>query len=213
MPRRPSHPATTRAERDPGNPARESRRDADTPAARDAARRAAYPRPCGTDRWRRKPPGAHNHGLSHLYADPGHHPRQRISVGHRHGPAGRNEPGPHVVGRREARSGAGGADGHGYRPTQAGGHPSDVDRNAAQGDPAHDRLLRAQPGVYALRPLSGAGLAHRHRRSGGRLRDRKSTRLNSSHVKSSYAVFCSKTKKNKNAIYKVKKKKEISTKK
>src|SRR6266511_4733682 len=31
--------------------------------------------------------------------------------------------------------------------------------------------------------------------AGGSSRDRKSTRLNSSHVKSSYAVFCSKTKK------------------
>src|SRR5215475_15516686 len=37
--------------------------------------------------------------------------------------------------------------------------------------------------------------------------DRKSTRLNSSHVKISYAVFCLKKKKKKNKILKIKKKK------
>src|SRR6266511_4655432 len=43
------------------------------------------------------------------------------------------------------------------------------------------------------------------------LRDRKSTRLNSSHVKSSYAVFCLKKKKKhkKNTKKKIKKKKNI----
>src|SRR6266496_5511978 len=38
--------------------------------------------------------------------------------------------------------------------------------------------------------------------------DRKSTRLNSSHVEISYAVFCLKKKKNKNTIYFLKKKKK-----
>src|SRR5207253_8096467 len=43
----------------------------------------------------------------------------------------------------------------------------------------------------------GAGLPHRRRRrnSGSVTRDRKSTRLNSSHVAISYAVFCLKKKK------------------
>src|SRR5690606_40759376 len=41
------------------------------------------------------------------------------------------------------------------------------------------------------------GVADRHYAGGGALRrDRKSTRLNSSHVKISYAVFCLKKKKN-----------------
>src|SRR5215475_13142080 len=55
----------------------------------------------------------------------------------------------------------------------------------------------ASPRLRAGRPLDG--------RVGGRLlgladRDRKSTRLNSSHVKISYAVFCLKKKKKKNKI-------------
>src|SRR5436309_10520295 len=48
--------------------------------------------------------------------------------------------------------------------------------------------------VLAVRNGSRGGDVHaRHPR-----RDRKSTRLNSSHVKISYAVFCLKKKKNKN---------------
>src|SRR5215475_15257542 len=41
--------------------------------------------------------------------------------------------------------------------------------------------------------------------------DRKSTRLNSSHVKISYAVFCLKKKKKKKTIYTIKKKNKKST--
>src|SRR5215475_14732541 len=41
-------------------------------------------------------------------------------------------------------------------------------------------------------------------------RDRKSTRLNSSHVKISYAVFCLKKKKKKNALPQHKKKKKTN---
>src|SRR5690554_7354052 len=41
------------------------------------------------------------------------------------------------------------------------------------------------------------------------VRDRKSTRLNSSHVRISYAVFCLKKKKNKKKINKTKKTKKI----
>src|SRR5690606_41426217 len=52
-------------------------------------------------------------------------------------------------------------------------------------------------GGFLVQPLAGAGLQF----LGGVLvealdRDRKSTRLNSSHVKISYAVFCLKKKKN-----------------
>src|SRR6266851_7317904 len=48
----------------------------------------------------------------------------------------------------------------------------------------------------------------RHRRREDRRRDRKSTRLNSSHITISYAVFCLKKKKNKhNKEYLQKKKK------
>src|SRR5690606_41631354 len=58
-------------------------------------------------------------------------------------------------------------------------------------------LLGHQHGVLGTlgRELHGqpdAGPGHRP----GRLEDRKSTRLNSSHVKISYAVFCLKKKKN-----------------
>src|SRR5215469_17077797 len=54
------------------------------------------------------------------------------------------------------------------------------------------------------------------RRSAGRRGDRKSTRLNSSHVEISYAVFClkkKKKKKKKNKINKQKKKKKKKNKK
>src|SRR5207253_4452400 len=43
------------------------------------------------------------------------------------------------------------------------------------------------------------------------MRDRKSTRLNSSHVAISYAVFCLKKKKKKKKIKKYKKYKELNT--
>src|SRR6266446_8881330 len=53
---------------------------------------------------------------------------------------------------------------------------------------------------------------HAGRDRGGRLRDRKSTRLNSSHLVISYAVFCLKKKKKKK-IKKIKKKKKKKKKK
>src|SRR3712207_7647430 len=55
--------------------------------------------------------------------------------------------------------------------------------------------------VRARRGVLGGGGSHicpgsrRPRRSAGRLADRKSTRLNSSHANISYAVFCLKKKK------------------
>src|SRR5690606_40057887 len=66
--------------------------------------------------------------------------------------------------------------------------------------PARDRARPSGPDTVRVRRAIGDGHARRGRRA--RLRrdasvragDRKSTRLNSSHVKISYAVFCSKKK-------------------
>src|SRR6266480_5073616 len=57
----------------------------------------------------------------------------------------------------------------------------------------------------------GGGRRHRACRAGGRHagRDRKSTRLNSSHMSISYAVFCLKKKKKKQSEIIIKKKKKI----
>src|SRR5690242_21277239 len=58
---------------------------------------------------------------------------------------------------------------------------------------------RLEPPAQDLRPARRARRHRRGQRSGGRLgrrRDRKSTRLNSSHMSISYAVFCLKKKKN-----------------
>src|SRR5690349_23423489 len=65
-------------------------------------------------------------------------------------------------------------------------------------------LFRSQGGFRSSRRLRGLdewarANAHAGRGDHGRLaRDRKSTRLNSSHVEISYAVFCLKKKKKKN---------------
>src|SRR5437667_2746362 len=68
-------------------------------------------------------------------------------------------------------------------------------------------LFRSRAGAPARRrarrvraAARGAGL--RARRSGRRREDRKSTRLNSSHITISYAVFCLKKKKKKQDIQK-----------
>src|SRR5436309_10821801 len=71
---------------------------------------------------------------------------------------------------------------------------------------------RADPGSRRLRRSRVRRRAHpwsrgRDRSRGGRHgRDRKSTRLNSSHVKISYAVFCLKKKKKKKKQQKARKK-------
>src|SRR5215204_7348224 len=77
--------------------------------------------------------------------------------------------------------------------------------------------------LFRSRPRLPAGererLQHLHDAVGRRVRDRKSTRLNSSHTVISYAVFCLKKKKKKkrNNIYnkkkKIKKKKKRKKKK
>src|SRR5437868_8290845 len=63
---------------------------------------------------------------------------------------------------------------------------------AAARGPPHAR----RPGDYGVTPGGGgAAVARRHHE------DRKSTRLNSSHVSISYAVFCLKNKKNSTRIH------------
>src|SRR3712207_6905524 len=70
------------------------------------------------------------------------------------------------------------------------------------GAPAEDD---AEPvGAHRLRQEAGEGRigrADHHGPERERLRDRKSTRLNSSHANISYAVFCLKKKKNIQTLY------------
>src|SRR6266702_236061 len=73
------------------------------------------------------------------------------------------------------------------------------------------RSLR--PRAQTAAPASSDPRADRARAAPRRRRDRKSTRLNPSHVAISYAVFClKKKKKKKNSISKIKKKNEKNTK-
>src|SRR5690606_40017557 len=68
---------------------------------------------------------------------------------------------------------------------------------AAPDPPPHGRAGPAGAAVDDLRKRRAAPAARRGgaaARPGPRRRDRKSTRLNSSHVKISYAVFCSRKK-------------------
>src|SRR3712207_8585879 len=58
----------------------------------------------------------------------------------------------------------------------------------------HGSRPHARPGAHV--PAAGALRARRGDRA-GRMQDRKSTRLNSSHANISYAVFCLKKKKKK----------------
>src|SRR5437868_8940850 len=68
----------------------------------------------------------------------------------------------------------------------------------------------SQEQVHGGSPDHGADDRHEYRRNSGerppRTRDRKSTRLNSSHVSISYAVFCLKKKKKKQKNNKKRKK-------
>src|SRR5208283_5628806 len=66
--------------------------------------------------------------------------------------------------------------------------------------------------LFRSRPAAPWG-SRRAARSAHRWRDRKSTRLNSSHITISYAVFCLKKKKKKNKKYNNIKKKKKKTKK
>src|SRR5690606_41824050 len=71
---------------------------------------------------------------------------------------------------------------------------SDLDR----AEPARRR--RRQPGAQPAREPARQRVEVHPRPASGAHRDRKSTRLNSSHVKISYAVFCLKKKTTKPAI-------------
>src|SRR3989442_5547583 len=62
----------------------------------------------------------------------------------------------------------------------------------AQPEPQHDRELQTH-GALRGHPLQRLG--HRREPRESEAQDRKSTRLNSSHVRISYAVFCLKKKK------------------
>src|SRR5690606_41790265 len=66
----------------------------------------------------------------------------------------------------------------------------------------HERRVGEEPGRHELAAL-GLLLELRHpaQLAEGRRADRKSTRLNSSHVKISYAVFCLKKKKISDVIF------------
>src|SRR5207302_10957740 len=70
---------------------------------------------------------------------------------------------------------------------------------AVQGDRAGHRLAEERDGLVALQEEAEGppGQLEATRPSRSSARDRKSTRLNSSHVKISYAVFCLKKKKKK----------------
>src|SRR5437773_5209682 len=77
-------------------------------------------------------------------------------------------------------------------------------RSRADGDrllvPGVDRDLRRGPGGHRHRTRRGGSELRRREAEGARPRqardrDRKSTRLNSSHITISYAVFCLKKKK------------------
>src|SRR5690606_41428727 len=69
----------------------------------------------------------------------------------------------------------------------------------AEADAIHELVARSAGRVLRVRfenlPRRFAGGVQAGDRGVGRRRDRKSTRLNSSHVKISYAVFCLKKKK------------------
>src|SRR5207302_8162166 len=88
---------------------------------------------------------------------------------------------------------------HRHLPSFPTRRSSDLPRAPACGRRAHWRVRRAghRPGAVAGdRAVGGRDDVRRHQRRGER-QDRKSTRLNSSHVKISYAVFCLKKKKKK----------------
>src|SRR3712207_7007286 len=79
--------------------------------------------------------------------------------------------------------------------SERGGTPSRMGRSGPDGgDDAPKPPAGDTPGRSALTPRHGAG----PRRPVAGARDRKSTRLNSSHANISYAVFCLKKKKKTN---------------
>src|SRR5205814_9369894 len=74
-----------------------------------------------------------------------------------------------------------------------GAHAPQAERGGARG--SHLRLAGVQVREIQRHRLRARRGHHRHRRRSDEPRDRKSTRLNSSHLGISYAVFCLKKKK------------------
>src|SRR5215475_9791483 len=125
------------------------------------------------------------------------------------------DPARHYLARQRAERGGPAAEtGWPRRPATGGSAGSSAAlREAVRRFPA--RPVRQPdlvgPDAAERRPAQLLRVVHQHpglhqRHAGGR--DRKSTRLNSSHVKSSYAVFCLKKKKKKKPQYLVKKKRK-----
>src|SRR5437868_11381424 len=77
---------------------------------------------------------------------------------------------------------------HSFPPRRS----SDLDRTERRPEPSRRVGRRTRPPRFVRQPHHHQSSARRNR--GGRV-DRKSTRLNSSHVSISYAVFCLKKKK------------------
>src|SRR3989449_3321584 len=131
----------------------------------------------------------------------------RLGRAFRHGGRARRVPGGRRSPRARARSSAGivGVRGAG-RPGAAGGFPSHPPlRPRSYGNAPPGCGVRARDGHdrgarRAVQLVDRGHVVSRHGRGQGRRRDRKSTRLNSSHGYISYAVFCLKKKNKKTCM-------------
>src|SRR5690554_7580148 len=76
---------------------------------------------------------------------------------------------------------------------------SDLQRSNGQESELLDKIKSIENEIKSLRNLSFANIIRQSKKIDDlKVLDRKSTRLNSSHVRISYAVFCLKKKKKKN---------------
>src|SRR5207302_5322701 len=145
------------------------------------------------------------------------HPRRHCRAAHRR--AGPRKCRPHGRNRRTARCGRGIAtqrDAACARPKVEPNGELDPatreQRDALVGRAVRDIRNRSRGGNPVIGAVSRQGTSRRPRPLRCGDGDRKSTRLNSSHVKISYAVFClKKKKKKKTKPTKTKKKKKIKT--
>src|SRR5690606_41288977 len=108
------------------------------------------------------------------------------------------------VGPASTSGGGGGAraaraeEGGGPPGPGVGGAPAGPRARARRCDGRGDRGGGGRVAPHVLQLLRLEGRRHRQRVADGAVEDRKSTRLNSSHVKSSYAGFCLKKKNTRN---------------